>query len=93
MLERPTFGLPVHTQLNLSEVCPRSTFPPPWSSGSGIAIEVDWGVSANVRGHHCCIHFALVSGLGASWWVIKLSVFLIHSVMVSCTPDHAGRKA
>lgn len=37
-------------------------------------------------------HFPLTTGLGASQWVIKLSVFLIHNVMASVSLGNAGRQ-
>lgn len=93
MLERPMFGLTAHTQMNLSGTAQAAHF----LCCGAVVLAQPWrctgGVTANPRSQSCCTHFALVSGLGASWWVIRLSVFLSHSVMVSCTPDHTGRKA
>lgn len=68
--------------------CPR-----PRSTDSVTAVEMQSGYKLLIPGAQSFYtHFPLTTGLGASQWVTKLSVFLIHNVVASLSLGNAGRQ-
>lgn len=68
--------------------CPR-----PRSTDSVTAVEMQSGYKLLIpAAQSFYTHFPLTTGLGASQWVTKLSVFLIHNVVASLSLGNAGRQ-